>query len=277
MELWVAGDPISDVYHLGRHCENRFNIEKTIWRPGGASNTFENLKSIVGNQSKIQLFRASRTPVDNYLELTRLVDLDTGKTIEFFPCKTPVKEFFYYSSLSKDGAFGAYQSWFSKDIKCLVASDYNKGTLNKWARLDGPPKGAFVFGLLDSRYRTLHPGLLDLCQIRIWHATSTEYTHQYAQNFDWIMHTNGPNNVWIGPGHSVSGSSDWTSLPVPADTPVVDVTGAGDTFTAAAAAHLMTANAVVNIETLAAAARFAIECCQEVIQVQYSAVTTKKV
>lgn len=269
MNLWLLGDPIYDLYHYGTYKnETRFVVEEVVGKPGGAWNTLENLRALVKNSNvkvRIGYFHAILEDRDEIIELRR-IQSRSGDLIEYWPYPPEIDMTAVYSEKP-------LIDWGPSDVpKGVVISDYNKGMVNTNRKLSKwpPPEADYV--IADSRYRTLNLDLIDNCKVKIWHATGYEWDYEWAQNFDYTIRTNGPDPIEI----YRKGTLAAPILRVP-DTPVTDVTGAGDTFTAAVGAYLTKCYDDISIETLTAASKFAIDCCQEVIQVPYCAVTSRSI
>ena len=280
INIWVTGDPINDVYYTGKYREpsiqtsvktQRFDIEEIMTVEGGVLNVLYNLDCLVSDAEEIICWPTWSNTLQEDRKLIRLVADES--MIEFWDEATQPEHMYYHSdpfALLRELNEGTKAA----DKQVLIISDYNKGMVNKKTK---PLDFHFDLAVVDSRYRTLNLSLLENCKTKIWHATGTEYNWEWAQNFDWVIWTNGPGLVWIGPTKSSSTSrEDWLCVPVP-DTTVVDVTGAGDTFTAAVAGYLARNYNEITADALLQASKFAIRCCQEVIQQKYCAVTTQKV
>lgn len=272
-QLWVAGDPAYDVHHIGEWeyslaLQKRFKIEKTIKRPGCALNVYMNLLALLQNNERIEAKDA--TSLDVMAE--RLVRLhSSNNSIEFWA----------YAGDSSKRHMTCDPFAMLHGLDCLgirkyglILSDYNKGMLNEHNK-NSMPDHEFEFTIVDSRYRSLDLKFLEQSKLKIWHATGTEYDPEWAENFDWIIHTDGPDLVRVG--QPTRSRELWRSYSVP-DTPVIDTTGAGDTFVAALGAFLAKYYRYAKSPmVIHSATQFAIKCCQEVIQQQYSAVTTMKI
>lgn len=275
----VTGDPIIDTYHLGtQRPDGRFVVQETRKFAGGALNIWKNLKAITGQEVYFTDFRNLRAnyPVywDGYggeiHEITRYHD-GTQVLFETAP------EFHYQPS-------GTYKcnsvpeiinglAWTHREPKrVLVIGDYNKGTVNVGGALNtGEVTGEFDLCVVDSRHRSLDLNLIKTSKVKVWHCTGSEWDDAWADNFDYVVHSNGPSPILVD---DVRGQMT-EIIPVP-DTPVVDPIGAGDTLTAALAAHLAYHGTSFTLQEVADATAFAVECCQEVIQIPFTAVTTRK-
>tara|TARA_R110002126_G_scaffold30700_5_gene100048 strand:- start:230 stop:739 length:510 start_codon:yes stop_codon:yes gene_type:complete len=158
-------------------------------------------------------------------------------------------------------------------MKGLIISDYNKGTVNRLTRNVLP---VFEFAVVDSKYRSLDMSWLHTSKIKIWHCTGSEYNKEWAENFDYVVWTNGSHTVNVSGGLNDKGYRIHKHVPVP-DTKVVDTIGAGDTFTAAVGAwlsHVMNQGLTddITFDDVYDATRFAIWCSQDVITKKYTAV-----
>lgn len=267
--IHIVGDTIYDIYQTGYYKKlpngaKRFISDKAHQVSGGALNVSKNIHSLLAHNANVTF------TVDDilYLRSTYLYRLVTDQEIIEFP----MTEF--------TNSYSNILNGFKKKENfnnILLVSDYNKGAVSYPTEFKKKYKDLFDVILVDSKHRSLDLDILKLGKTTIWHATGEEYNWQYAQNFDWVIWTNGPKDVWFGKVSTNSNKDEWVCLSVPKDTLVKDVTGAGDTFVAACAAYLANNFTYVNSKTLSDAVTFAIECCQEVIQQQYCAVTTKKI
>lgn len=262
LRLMVSGDPILDVWSYGyRTIEGgRWVVERTETRQGGAANTYANAHAI----GRGLVYAWDNMPYARH-ELIRFMDCDDDKLFMDF--------WNHYGDPTKMYRLAANNlnpKWSRNELYGLVASEYNKGTMNRLTKRNIPP---LEFAVIDSRHRTMHMSWLETAKIKIWHATGSEFDATWAKNFDYIIHTNGPNEVFI----SFDKQRAITILPVP-DTEVVDTIGAGDTLTAALGVflarvidtgHPITHNSVVE------ATRFAIWCCQDVITKPLTAICTR--
>lgn len=275
IRVTLAGDPLLDVYYdgelqpismQGNRQYRRLTTDSITSIQGGSLNVLQNLKALVSN-SNIQVEDSMQGVKP--IKLSRVRSSAKG-WIEFYNSATP-------NNAYADVDLFKNISFCTNKKEVLVLSDYNKGMLQKNPNYPSWYKPELI--IADSRYKSLN---LEFLKARpsattIWHATGSEYDWEWAQNFDWIVWTNGPGQVWLGTAATYENdSTGWIALQVP-DTKVVDVTGAGDTFTAALAAYLCKYGSDINRKKLKEAAKFAIECCQEVIQQKYCAITTKRI
>lgn len=264
--IFVIGDPIIDNFYEGHYVGNQFVVTHNEWRTGGSFNVIANLDSILPEEAtyacpSIRLIR-------KYYELNRLIDTEKNR-LSLFSLTKETRKAYFYADKELDAVFKAHLTWQGQKI--LILSDYNKGMVNGHnLHLSSTQLPEFKCCIADTRYRTLDLQLTRTSKVKIWHATGDEYDQEYAQNFDYTLWTNGPEHVWILPTVAKS-TKDWHTLSVP-NTKVVDACGAGDTFVAAVAAYL-SKQIDINLQSIQEATAFAIECCQDVIQIKYTAVT----
>jgi hypothetical protein len=254
-ELWVIGDPIQDVWLYGEiGAGGRFVASRTVIREGGAFNAYTNALEMT-KKSSVSVWWGSN--VERHHQLIRFIaDNLTMNTWDYFGDTTQMY------------AHGSCALGSGTDCKRgLLLSEYNKGLLNKHNRIKPDGNIQFEFAVVDSRYRTLDIKWLKNIPLKIWHATGAELDMEWAQHFDFVFHTNGPQAVSLIGLHS----DRMQTLQVP-NTIVVDPIGAGDTFSAAVAvylaAHLSTLN---SFETICNAGLFGIHVCQEVIVQKHTA------
>jgi bifunctional ADP-heptose synthase (sugar kinase/adenylyltransferase) len=275
------GDPIQDIYVegvLADYSSKRLlqtgvltldlKTSKVVKRDGGALNVLRNIEALLPNgdvqflypigdlMGGIELLTIVRTPVH---------------TNGFALTSSERKEKFYQNQrIIHD---------MPQEAKILVLADYNKGTLNRFAAPHDIDKWfKCAVSIVDSRYRSLDMRWLPKNSLKIWHATGDEWDIGYAENFDWVFHTNGNKPVrliWIKNNKFIIVEK---TLPVP-NTKVVSTCGAGDTFTASIACFLnkeTDAGYSINKETLIRAGEFAIKACQDVITQKYTSTTRIK-
>jgi len=263
-EVVVLGDPIHDIFLDGSIEDPAiFTTQVIASRSGGALNVFENVKVLMSHNKSHFLspyewhqgldwwnphwtYSLIRTPIH-----TRGFLLSTKEHSSFYKNEDLVRRLrLYHDSV-------------------VIFADYDKGTLTSFPKQDDPWLNAnYPLCIVDSRYRSLDLRWLEPFDIKIWHCTGDEFDKDWALNFDWVLHTDGPNHVRVSHIHTFC--SD-TFIPVPQDTPIVDTIGAGDTFTAAVAASL--SDKEITPENILEAGKFAITACQDVIQKRYTAVT----
>lgn len=282
--ILVAGDPILDVYHIGRMSDDRFLVDKTITKLGGAANTYLNCANIC-SKTDIKVDYAWGTNKLHYPSLKRYVDISSGKEETILTTwdvkeseKTKLVDAFY--SFSSNAVFTMLEEANNKveSHNTLVLSDYNKGGVNK---IDEDSLSVFdqlQFNLIvvDSRYASLHSDFLtSKPACKILHATGDEWRKwdELLLFFDFIITTDGKNEVLVCTPNDGSSLDVLRILNVP-DTHVIDPVGAGDTFTAAIAAYL-TNSQNFDRPSVYDATQFAIEACQDVIKRKYVAIATK--
>ena len=249
--LYIAGDPIQDIWSYGHQDGERWIQSHVEQRAGGAMNTYDNAWEI-GNKLGIMFSDA----MGNARNLVRLIDENTSEVkTEFWQdwshtdtkrmIATP-RNIIYDSSASL--------------VNGMVISEYNKGGCNR------PYEGKLPeleFVIVDSRYRTVDIDTwVEPAKLKIWHATGYEFEREWSTQFDYTIRTNGPGKVGIY--HRGTLCSPLLEVP---DTKVVDTIGAGDTFTAAIGVYLahMLQYPPITQTTIESATRFAIWCCQNVI------------
>jgi bifunctional ADP-heptose synthase (sugar kinase/adenylyltransferase) len=259
----------------------RFKKVNSYAYPGGASNVAENCKALLGDGYHVhQILRVKDLNINKKPWTMRyFVDQDMNVVFEYADNQAIPRAKFYYQSQQLRSLRQLH------DSRVIILSDYNKGALNGSFRFDQPVYCKVV--VVDSRYRSLNPKILErISGLKIWHATGEELNLEWAQemNFDFIVHTNGADPVVIYESNhrfkllsrSSGGYDAKFRLKVP-DTKVVNTCGAGDTMVAAIASWYMVHDVERWGERLEDAVRFGIECCQEVIQTPFTAVTTNKI
>lgn len=283
--LWVIGDIIHDVFAeclfaSMPNTSKRLKVENVIKTPGGGLNTITNAIDIA--YSPRPWGRKHRVYVRNPLEINMLRDwprwIPSLTRLVIPKTKEVWAEFWDMPDSEKTTAIKqSYVNWieFSRMLHNggtgIVISDYNKGLVNQPPPIELSPerdKSNFKFMLVDSRYRTFDFTISSFAEVLIWHATGDEYNTQWAQNFDWVLWTNGPEDVKI----IEVATSRTVTIPVP-DTPVVDTTGAGDTFTAAVGVYLTHNKGIVDIDSLTEAVKFGVACAQTVITEPYTTIS----
>lgn len=260
--IWIAGDFFRDEFNIGRVRGKgpRFLIDETVMRPGGAANTLANARAIcrrgvVGRpRAAIHCFQAGFSAPRT---LRRWVQDD----------KTVFEYWDYQGGMSdpwrelnkKDPSFHG-----SREYNTLVVSEYDKG----FSRCNVTNAAVFDLLVVDSRYRTAPiKELKHLAQTSIWRCTGTEYDEDWAQHFDYVVHTNHDGEIWVR-NHLL----DASTMIIPPTTIVVDPVGAGDTFTAALAAAL-TDMGEVDHTNVVDAARFASRAAASVCGKRFTART----
>jgi hypothetical protein len=262
--LVIIGDPIVDVFLEGSYRDSRFTVVKKLVFPGGALNTYYNATNLCKG-STIDVHWGSAVDINCAEQLTRLVDVETRKVTEYWDIIESNRTHAYHQQ-------GTVLSPTTCSSSGLLISGYNMGAVSL-----APKSQALIpwdFAIVDNRYRTMDLNYIQGAKVKIWHATGKEYCKKWAQNFDWILWTNGPNPVEI---FRPDGKDYEITLQVP-PTEVIDPIGAGDTFVAAVGAHLATyKTTLISSKQIQAASKFAIECCQEVITQKYTQCTIKRV
>jgi hypothetical protein len=262
MDLWITGDPIQDIWCTGYvDKNNKWHTDpaSTIYRPGGAMNTAANATAISNGDVWTEEFLPEDIPA-----LIRMYNKLSDKTTimwdHFGPPETMNDPADEIDSLSHK--------------KGLIISDYNKGTVN---RPPVTPLSVLQFVVVDSKYRSLHLDWLSSAKTKIWHCTGKEYDDTWGDNFDYVIHTDGPNNVVVLNDKLQQAEE----IPVP-DTKAVDTVGAGDTLTAAVGiwlAYIVEKNIEVDytitFQDIVDATSFAIWCCQDVITKKHTAECTR--
>jgi len=266
-KLLCTGDPILDIYVSAEG--------HVIRRRGGAENIYSNILSLLLNYPDLTpdslKFVHPAPPLGGRFSTTLITDIDRIYTIvraepydqDIHLTPKKYKDIFYCSD----------EHIFSQIVKhkpdILVLGDYNKGALNATAipdkKIAKAPK--VEIAIVDSRYRSLDPFWLSFSKLKIWHASGEEYDKKWAEQFDYVFHTDASNPVRIYKGNSLIGEAE-----VPKGTKVVNTCGAGDTFTAALAAKFFHSKNLDNIRMIKIA-KFAIAACQEVVSMPYTATT----
>lgn len=266
MDLWITGDPIQDIWCTGYvDKNNKWHTDpaSTIYRPGGAMNTAANATAISNGDVWTEEFLPEDIPA-----LIRMYNKLSDKTTimwdHFGPPETMNDPADEIDSLSHK--------------KGLIISDYNKGTVN---RPPVTPLSVLQFVVVDSKYRSLHLDWLSSAKTKIWHCTGEEYNAEWAEQFDYVVWTHGPDPVTVSGGLDDKGYRIHKHLHVP-DTKAIDTIGAGDTFTAAVGvwlAYIVEQNIEVDyaitFQDILNATSFAIWCCQDVITKKYTAECTR--
>jgi bifunctional ADP-heptose synthase (sugar kinase/adenylyltransferase) len=268
--IMVAGEHIIDKYLIGTYQGNRFTPERFCEFPGCAGNVLQNIKHITSNKKQsISLYYVGQPIEDDYYRtsLIRLIDYDNTKpTIE------------YWDNLENfDDCLGIYEIPYhiatEPAFNVLVLADYGKGALSTYpisGELSTFEEIKFDVTIVDSKHRSLAETYLPVNSVRIWHATSDEYDSDWAQDYNYVLHTNGPKVVGIQDVRS----NDWHFLQVP-ETLAVDTCGAGDTFVAGVSSWLADVKST-KLEDIIEASEFGIKCAQSVIQKRYTAHTDIK-
>lgn len=270
VEIFVMGDPILDVYHLGtwNSKKKRFNTKSIIEVPGGAANVAKNLEDF-GYYNIIKLYPQYK----NY-KLHRLIDEQTQEILIEIPEPSPeiVNLSTYYNPADfYEQVLPKWEQYVStfwdqvNDISVLIISDYNKGMVNRTCEnlLRYLKSLNLDYVIVDSRYGTVDNALIDLGKTKILHATGSEIALSRYYNYDWILNTNGSGPIYItNPKLEIE-----STIKVPVVPNIVDETGAGDTFVASIVDYIITNNIKqLSIYDIKEATRHAISNCSVVIQ-----------
>lgn len=266
--LFVTGDPIKDIYSYGEFNDhNRWHDIDTISCEGGAANTYRNAIHINGLSRNLVCI-TDEFPHDCNA-LIRLIDFSTGQL------EAELWDHFSEPSTMYRLHSRAFKRYCVETLGVtkygMIISEYNKGVCNRPTKRDIPE---LEFVIVDSRYRTLHPTWLNFAKLKIWHATGEEYQPDWAKQFDYTIHTNGPHPVRIYNKQQQQVISD---IHVPY-TPVLDAVGAGDTFTAALGVYLANTRArdfQIYATDIIEATKFGVWCAQDVITKPRTATCTR--
>lgn len=304
--LYCTGDPIVDIFTTGYlDTDGPFNFKATDEKRcyGGALNTWKNAEALLGNMA-VQFFSPTGVleaePLlqteDLYTIRRYLLELKARPTgqLALESSGVPISEKLqFYASTDHLDVFLTIRALYNNRVMTtefpevdrvgLVISDYNKGTVSKSRRkraLLQDFTNTFDFCIADSRYRSLDPTILDTSKFNIWHATGKEYQKDFASNFDLVFWTNGPHDIKI----LRQCENNFYDLSVPVNIKnVVDECGAGDTFTAAVAAYLLShcdpiheLSVLDSLDLSKDACEFAITCCKDVISRPFTSITTIK-
>jgi len=222
-----AGDWLLDEYLYGRLEGARFVPEGRVLQPGGALCAQSFLQAVHPGPVK-PLYEP-----DQILRLTRYVEGDRilmeAHQYDWDPHgpRLSLKNFYNpYSVNCRHQRQAACQG--------LLLSFYGKGM----ARMiqERPPRHEYRVVVIDSRYREFRPSDLN-SPCMIWHATGQEFNEEYAYMYDWVVHTNGGQDIQVGRG--LDGSGYKVEAVVPVQNIVGKSTvGAGDAFSAALCSFL---------------------------------------
>jgi bifunctional ADP-heptose synthase (sugar kinase/adenylyltransferase) len=273
--IYVLGDPIADIYLHGsmapvHNGKPRLTCTDSRIKDGGAANVTANIDSLL--QSHALIYPLYPSTAENWHQLIRYI-ADDQLVLEVTPIShgnpKPYKFYSPYSffrfELNEDIVVS------HNDISTLIISDYNKGMANKGfylAFFEALQKANLDYLIVDSRYGTVDPLLLSLGKTKILHCTDNEIDLHDLTRYDYTFHTSGP-----GPVYAYLADQLYQQYRVPAETPVVDTTGAGDTFVASIAAWIAIKNKkTITIEDIDSITEYAIGNCQQVIQTHGTAV-----
>jgi len=287
--LVIIGDPIKDVYVEEVELKNRLVTQEIVSLPGGSLNVYSNAHEASANTGTLVLhapeFPLGKRLTDyvmNFEELSKASYSDIytilrsshlGREITLSPYESR-KNFYKAIQINSKQTISLRtkrinQFNMASMPKGLVLSDYNKGILNRTFYRDYIGS-YFDFCIIDSKYRSLNTLLFNDCKVKIWHATGNEYCPLFAKNFDWVIHTDGPNPVRL-----LQDNVTVKTFLVP-DTQIINTCGAGDTFTATFASMLLRIK-IVNLQSISRSIEYAIQSCQEVIKSKYTATVKTKI
>jgi hypothetical protein len=262
--ICLVGDPIQDVYRYGNIVNLRFYQTSARIKPGGVLNVFSNLQAILPTKKIDYLAKIDPSKV---LRLNRLIDKDSENCIiEFYAQHVPhVDMKRYYKQLMTWPELQSFPRFN------LLIADYDKGTVNNSQRLvAGWNSTKIDLAIVDSRYRSFNHKIIQHAKCKIWRCTGNEYDKTWANNFDIVIHTNGPEAIQMlfknNPNNKIT-------IPPLNQIDAIDTCGAGDTFTAAIMAYL-TNKELINQKNLVEACKFAQLCAADVVQKKLTATTT---
>lgn len=259
--LIIAGDPIRDIYVSTKDGKTTSYEE----RCGGASNTYRNASSILGSRNT--LFLPSFMDLNSIYKIVRVNSKE-----EIHLCKADDKTE-YYKQYFSFRSIASIERWTTED-SAIVFSDYNKGVLNNSINFSTLNFNPIRFLVADTKYRSLNLNYLKLAKQTFWRCTGSEYSFDFAKNFDYTIWTNAKSPVWVfNKQQEVVFVVDFEPIE---DSKVIDTCGAGDTFTAAFSSYLF-ASEKINLKTIKKAILFSLQCCQQVIQIDKTAITTHKI
>lgn len=271
-KLLIIGDALTDVFFEGEWISKgstlRYKANKVTKVAGGAENTWENAWNILEYNNCInQVCCISLWAPNNNHTLYRLISESE-----------PTREF-YLEECEKELPYEVPCTYNNKvEVQGIIISDYNKGAV-KYSLSESLKvfhKNDYSFEqapwiIVDSRYRSLHPSWLELGKIKIWRCTGSEYDEVWAQQFDWVVHTDGPLTIVVK--NMKRNIRKCFSVPIIS---VVDVCGAGDTFTAMLGCYLLAHPELSIQDAIYQAIPYCIAAAQEVCQIKYTAITTHK-
>ena len=284
--LFVTGDPVDHLYLHGSCIIDidEFETQYTIESPGGAMNSCHNA-----------LTMAERTlspgePIErvqwcvgwhNHIIRTHLVS-GTDELASFW--STAKVDDHYDPFYAASGI--PINKHEQEEPAGLLINDQNLGMVN---RMDKDVKASlanwnFKFVVVQSNTKTLDLAWLEQTDLKILVATDNSYNLEWAQNFDYVVVSNGPAHVRIvkidnRPESNSCGYITIANLPCGRfskdgwQRPALDTSGAGDTLAAAIALYLARYKGDIGIAAqLVTAAVFGIDMCQEAIQQRRHAV-----
>lgn len=274
------GDYIKDVYMKIDGWYDPHKVSKIEEFDGGAGNVWQNLMNLNKYRGCVEWINI-RSGYPS-LQLTRLIFSGERPPVVFYNCVN--EERFYLDnpeSLSFEYCWPFDKMTNSGHCNIVIMSDYNKGTL-KWLDSQEKITQKVPVVIYDSKYRSIPENFLNAGECNIWHATGKEFDLEYAQNFDYVLWTDGakPVKIWVkalqGGLQTLEPPLDqyYLEFQVPQDTKVVDTCGAGDTFVAAVATYLATLDlSLLTTNDIKIATQFGIAAAQTVITQPYTAVT----
>lgn len=274
-ELWITGDPMVDVFLDGTWNNNRFIPTSKKICPGGAWNTAQNALALCEDTDidvHVGWCGNPFSSLDWFLHLYRL--RSEGKELEFYLDPMTNRETHYSHQYSLKSL--VINSKTSHGPRGLVISDYNRGLVNQHRKILDNEKTKLVtfdFVIVDSRYRSLDLSLIRDIPIKIWRCSGNECIKEWAQNFDWVVGTSNGGPIFI---EKVEKEDIYIFSPPQIEDRYLDTCGAGDTFTAALAAHLLNNDKDIEMDSMKEAAYFASQAACNVITKQYTAVTDLK-
>lgn len=274
-ELWITGDPMVDVFLEGEWNNNRFVPSGKKIRPGGAWNTAYNAAEICRDTDidvHVGWCGSPFASLDWFLHLYRL--RSEAQELEFYLDPMTNRETYYSNEYSLKSL--VINSKSSKGSRGLVISDYNRGLVNNRRKvLEGEftKLSTFDFVIVDSRYRSVDLSLIRNIPTKIWRCSGNECTREWIHNFDWVVGTSNGGPIFI---EEIGKEGTHIFSPPQIEDRYLDTCGAGDTFTAALAAHLLNNDKEIEMDSMKEAAYFASQAACNVITKQYTAVTDLK-
>ena len=262
--LLVAGDPILDIY-LTLDNNNKTSSLKTVY--GGSANVYRNAQACLLRYeeditSNIVVMREPEINSEHFYKLLRIDTLPNS----LISIVDPDQASSFYTPYSSSKAWS--DEIMVDEDSVFIFSDYNKGFLNYPIKTKESFTHKIKLAIVDSKYRTFNLNYLVNFKTKILRCTGTEYEFDFASNFDYTVWTDGPNSIKLLDRNQTI----IKTFKVPNDTEVVDTCGAGDTFTASLGSYLLLET--LTIENLEKAIYYAIDCSQEVIGIEGTAITT---
>lgn len=223
-----AGDYLLDQYIYGCMKGSRFVAESIEEMGGGALCALRHLNFLKSSDIDVkticepyEILRLTRYIVDDEVQLET-------HTYEYAPARFRSSFSDFYNSNNTIAI--QWEPVHPLTTRTLLLSLYNKGmastiyTTTKYDLL-----------CVDCRYREFDARRIN-ASTKIWHATGSEYDEVYAMQYDWVIHTDGPNQIEIL--RRQDNSLEQVCI-IPVE-PIEDryTAGAGDAFTAALTARL---------------------------------------